>query len=162
MFINQTILSLMRKLLSYLMMAALVAPMLTSCRSDNGETWAERRISGTWQFDRVFYTPRWSIQRENRLEEYDQYAVTFFDDYTLLVLDTNTDEEYSGTWNLSSYNTTNGESTSTVQVLQVVWLNTVTNEIEAMILGDAYIGERRMSGNENNDEGNYRYRLVKL
>lgn len=137
----------MKKWIPFLaVFAALLS--LVSCEKD-GLTYLERKIVGTWEFDRVTENGR------NITNEYKQQEVTFNADFSAKYVDDQAGIIYTGVWDLVR----NNANETTTNSVFASFTNPATNEVMQLVLGNAGINRNRITGNFRDGFTNYRYRL---
>ncbi|MEL6536107.1 MAG: hypothetical protein AAFQ98_11875 [Bacteroidota bacterium] len=149
----------MKKLI---LLASLSTLVFTSCIDENGLRWQEQRVLGQWEFTRVKFNERWSIVREDRLEEFENLVLNLEPDLTLVVTDQDQGTESIGTWELSTTTVSTGDGSASVNALYLAWVDPVTSEISSVVLNDLSTTRNRMWATDDRDLGLYRYRLQRV
>ncbi len=83
----------------------LITLSFTSCTIEDRIENREDKLIGAWIIDKAWYKADRALFRNNVEDEFGEDIIEFFDDYTAVYDDLQTNELYWGDWNLSGYRT---------------------------------------------------------
>lgn len=136
---------------------------LVSCSKDDQLTPTERNVIGAWNYEEVRFTETWSFGSDDLTAGYSDITLTFYDDFTVTTLNTQTMETQTGIWEVNlveSYDNNGG--TNWGEQLIASLASDQTGEITQLIWENLAVNKRRMNCSHNNKEGWYHFRLEKL
>jgi hypothetical protein len=134
-----------------------------SCNKQDKLTWTERHVLGSWYYDEVKFTENWSIGSDNLTKDYEDITLTFYDDFTITSVNTQTGETFTGMWEINVvevYSGSDGSSTMGEELIAAMSSNS-TGEVLQLIWEGLSVNKRRIRSYHNDKEGYYDFRLQK-
>ncbi len=133
----------------------LLVGILSSCQKEGALNYTERRVVGTWEFERVNFTERWSINRENITSEFDDIEITFNADFTAEYEDVSTGVMDKGVWEIVNVQADDCATNN----LFMSFSNSEEERHFQMVLENIWVTKKRLNGRGEDDAGRYEYRL---
>lgn len=129
----------------------------TACQKEDNLTFTERRVVGTWNFEKVKVYDRWSFNTDEITSDYDREYITFNNDFTAIYEDLETGEIFSGVWNL----TENNSGDYCVSNIFASFTNDETGDLMQVIFEDISVTKKRLRAQFENKEERFNYLLLK-
>lgn len=129
-------------------MLLLSALLLAAGCTKDGLTPMERKLEGTWRFDKVTRGETFSFHKDNITERYSGVTIQFRLDRTVSYVDVNTNEQYEGNWELRYTTSTNGDGSSSTEYFLDINMSSGTGELKTFLGTNASIGNKRINFNE--------------
>ena len=145
----------MKKVLLYLLLGTV---LLSSCTDDAILNRKERRLTGTWKFERVTFRQDWEIFPDNVLGFYEGDRITFYDDYTALYNDDSQRALFDGDWSIFLERDVDDDRCIYIDVR---FYDHVNNEEFSYFAEVTFLTHRKMKMTVFTDDGRYRYKLLK-
>lgn len=145
----------MKKLLPFLFLGLIV-----SCTT-NKPTITEKRLFGTWQFDEVEYFP-WFGTKDNLTGVYENTQLTFFNDYTVVMINHATNDVYTGIWEVNIVSIPNGQNVSSAEQMIASLSHDITGDVVQIIWENLAVTRSRIRSTHDDKEGTFQFRLRKI
>ncbi len=148
------------KILLYILCIPLVFSLI-SC--DELFVSPEEKLEGTWYFDKVTYTKPFSFNTRNVTSDFEGIDIEFEFNGDVTWLDTNTGDEYSGDWNIRTYEDYNSSTDNyeTIRILEMRLVDFVNQEFYYYDWELSSFTRKKIIGRERVGNRNYKYRLKK-
>ena len=134
------------------------AVLLSSCTDDAILNRKERRITGTWKFERVTFRQDWEIFPDNVLGFYEDDRITFHQDYTATYDDDSQRALFEGDWSIYLERDVDDDRTIFVDMQ---FYDHVNDEIFSYFAEITFLTHRKMKMTVITNDGRYRYKLLK-
>jgi len=136
--------------LNLLVLSILTFVFFIRCEKE-GLSRTERLIVGSWKYDRV------TENGKKITEEFDQFSLTFNENFTASYEDTEEGLSYTGIWDLvEGYN---GESYT--GSIFVSLEEESTGELTQLVLDNAGVSKKRINASFRDDNDRFVYRLIR-
>ena len=145
----------MKKVLLFLIFATV---LLSSCSDEALLDRNERRLTGTWKFERVTFREDWAISRDHVLGFYEGDRITFNDDYTAIYSDDSRRALFDGDWSIFLGRGDDGNDNVNIEVQ---FYDHINDEIFSYFAEVTFLTHRKMKMTVFTDDGRYRYKLLK-
>lgn len=141
----------------------LLLSLLISCQQNNDLTYTEKRLVGSWFYNDVDYTPRWSFKNDIT-SDYFGDILTFNDDFSFMYENNVTGELYQGVWQVNLTSTANSGSNSGQNSDQVIasYENTGTGEIIQLVWDNFCVTKNRITAQNSVQDGYFNFELKKF
>ena len=139
------------------------AILFSSCNGSttSTETMEARLIGDTWSFDDVCFNPKGATPSSDVTENWDQYRINFFQDYTLDWVDTDAQDTLPGFWYVYEDYEWDAEDQQSelVQTLEITVYEPGGNGERYIVWEDPYVGTKRIKARQKTGTGTYKFDL---
>lgn len=139
-----------------LLLSCILAATFVSCIKEGKLTYQERRLVGTWVFDKAKYTDRWSLLPEDILHEMDEVTIIFEDDLSVTYVDAAAGTSFSGVWehNIDQVSENAGDNQLVISLV-----NDADGTPKTIIWDSFTTFKNKVNVCLTEKDGSYRYRL---
>lgn len=123
----------------------------------------EEKILGQWRFEKVTFFPHFSLSGDDQTLDFQNKVLDFRKDQSVLKHNTETAEEWEGTWRLGHHISYDANATGqTVERLDAMLVHTTDQTIFPLYLDNLHVTHKKVRSTEYVDGGRFEIRLVRL
>jgi hypothetical protein len=145
----------MKKLLLFVLVTNVV--LLSSCKKDNLYQSTKEKIKGSWKYEKVTFTGKFSIFSQDVTNEYKDLLLQF-DDASFNQININGNNTIQGDWEVDNYYTNN----DSYNLMIYGNINDSFNKSNYDYTWEnVYVTNKKLTFTESKKEGFYSYKLIK-
>lgn len=140
-----------------LLFTLFIGLFVLGCAKEGQLTWTEKRMLGTWTYEKVKVYDDWSISGDRITDEYEGISITFYSDFSVEMIDLNNAQSFSGIWNITESWSDDESSNHLFASLQ----ENESGELRQLILENLSVTKKRMSASFDDNHQRFNYWLRK-
>jgi len=145
----------------YILLLSLLCLFMGSCEKAK-LSYKRGLLIGHWTYSKAKFTKNLSLKSTDLLENYDESAVQFRDDGTMILDDKDNGHYYTGSWLLEEESFVNDNADpETERWIEMVLTDTATQEQFTEYWDDLVIREECIRFTQETDDGNWRFNMDK-
>ena len=151
-----------RKTPFVLILTCLMLTSLSSCDKDSFFLPTEKKIQGTWKYEKVEFQRVFSFSKKNLTSDYSDLRIEFKNDNSIVQTSSIQNREAIGSWDIDRlYSSITEDVNTTTELLKGHLTNVSTGYKTKYEWENLQVTRKRMSFTERRDKGIYHFKLRK-